>query len=127
MSRSDEFLKSFFDQDIYFLGSRSLQQSAWQYAQGDLQFGSCLLRSFEDWSTILEHREEFNLSDKQIKQIQQLFDMLDYFQETNDFPNTPSQYHALLQNSEWIKIQNYAHHLYTSVGSELNVNLGWRV
>lgn len=119
MSNYDEFLKSFFDQDIYFLGSRSLQQKAWQYAVGDAQFGSCLLRSFEDWDTILEHRENFKLSVMQIKQIQQLFDMLDIFQDTNDFPNTPSEYLAILRNPDWVKIQNYALNLYNSIGSEL--------
>jgi hypothetical protein len=119
MSNYNEFLKSFFDIEIYFLSSATLQSKAWGNAKGDEQFGSCLLRSFESWATIMEHKENFKLSIFQFNQIQKLFDMLETFQMTNEFPTTPNEYLALLRHPEWKKIQEYAQNIYKTIGSNI--------
>lgn len=113
-----EFLRTFFDDEIYFLASKSLQHQIWGGAKGD-QFGMRLSLSLEAWNTILEHRKKFNLTSYQIDQIQKLFDMLEDFQVSYPFPSEPREYQALLTNPAWVKIQQYADQLYQRVGKTI--------
>jgi hypothetical protein len=110
-TKDDEYLKSFFTNEIYFLSSPELQREAWKDARGE-KFGVCLLVSFESWSNIVKHRKNFKISDYQFEQIKKLFDMLESFQADIDYPINPSQYRDLLENPHWKKIQRYALELY---------------
>jgi hypothetical protein len=115
MINFNEFLKSFFNIEIYFLGHKSVQSEAWNDAQGEVPFATCILGSFESWSTIVENRKNFKLSESQFNQIQKLFDMLEIFLKTNNYPTRPREYHDLQSHNEWKKIQEYALSLYKNI------------
>lgn len=119
MNNYDEFLKSFFNYEIYFLSNSSLQMQTWGRAQGESHFGGHLLCTFESWATIVEYKSRFKLSTFQFENIQKLIDMLESFQKTIDYPTKPSEYLALLNNSEWKEIQHYAGHLYRTIGQQI--------
>ncbi len=108
----DQFLESFFNNEIYFLSSASLQREAWTFARGEEKFGTCLLLSFEAWSVIVEHRKQFKLSEYQFNKIHKLFNMIEEFQALHDYPKKPSEYQELLANPEWKNIQRYAQEIY---------------
>ncbi len=114
----DEYLRTFFDGEIYFLASPDLQRETWQNAQGE-QFAIRLLISFESWTVIKNNRNKFKLSVHQFAQTEKLFEMLETFQAAHDYPINPRQYASLLTNPEWKKIQKYAMEIYNSISSSI--------
>lgn len=118
MNQFDEFLKSFFNTEIYFLSNRSMQLQAWEGVNGDGYFAGFLVRFFERWATIVEYKEKFNFKNFQYNDIQKLVDRLENFQKKINYPTNSSEYLALIDNSEWQKIRMYADALYNSQKSE---------
>jgi hypothetical protein len=112
MNEFDEFLKRFFNTEIYFLSNPSLQYKTWVNAIGEEHFGGFLLRFFESWETIVENQQNFNIPMSLFNNIQKLCNMLDSFQKTINYPTTPSEYLALINNPKWKEVQDYAQHLY---------------
>ena len=113
MNNYEEFLQSFFNNEIYFLSSESLQRKAWGNATGEESFSTFLIRFFESWFTILEYKKSFNLSLSRFNEIQKLFYMLENFQKTIEYPAKPNEYLALLNHPDWKNIQKHANNLYT--------------
>ena len=120
MSRTnfDEYLKTFFEVELSFIADPTLQRKSWENAQGE-KFGECLMITYQSWSVIQENRNKFKLTDLQYMQTQKLFDMIETFQATINYPTTPSEYSALLNNSEWKNIQRYALETYNCIYPKL--------
>ena len=76
----DEYLKTFFENELYFLSSPDLQQKAWNGVRGE-QFAISLLVFFESWSVIEKNRDKFKISNSLFMEIKQLFEMIKAFQD----------------------------------------------
>lgn len=113
MSNTEEYLRTFFTNEISFLADPDQQANAWVLAHGD-QFAIKLLVTLESWSAIKDNRAKFKLSDAQFNSIQKLFTMIETFQEAQDYPTSPNQYATLLSNPDWKNIQRYAKELKAS-------------
>jgi len=117
-NRFDMFLENFFNVEIYFFSSKTVQHEKWGHAYGE-KFGTRLHLYFEAWEVISKHREKFRLTSSQLDQLQKLYDMVYAFQLAHDYPTQPRAYQVLLSNPEWHKIQRYAGQLYNTIGLEL--------
>lgn len=115
---SKEFLKNFFNTEIYFLGNKTMQEKNWSNAQGE-KFGECLMLTYQAWDVIKEHRKNYDLTDSQFKKTQTLFDMIEEFQLKINYPTKPTEYLSLLGNPEWVKIRKYAAEVYETINPHI--------
>lgn len=113
MSNYNQFLKSFIENEIYFLSDQKLQENRWQHASGEEPFGTFFLMFLETWHTILEHRSKFPLTFLQFSKIEKLVNMLKSFRENVNYPKTTGDYHLLLSKLEWRQIQQQAKQIYS--------------
>ena len=79
MSSSDDFLKSFIHNELFFMASRELQEKKWKDATGD-QFSEAILLFSEAWSTIEKNRRHFTLSQTHYQMLEKLYKMVEFFQ-----------------------------------------------
>jgi hypothetical protein len=115
----DQYLKTFFEIELDFIADADAQHKSWGKGGGE-KFGECLMITCQSWSVIQENRNKFRLSNSQYNQIQKLFDMIEAFQDTIDYPSTPSEYAVLLNHPEWKKIQRYTQDIKRQIYPELN-------
>lgn len=111
---ADQFLKSFFDKELYFLADKTAQSKIWSGANGD-HFGVSLMLFSEAWLTITERRRECKLREDQFQMVQKLYDMIRLFQLNHVPPETSGEYQSLLSNPEWHVIQKYAKEVYDKI------------
>jgi len=120
-AENHEYLKRFFNEQIFFLGNEELQYNAWNNATGTL-FGLQMGLAYADWVAIRDYNENFNLKTAQLKILKNLFDMIDEFIWKEDYPfnpSTPKEHRALFHNPEWKKIQRYARQVYRDIYPEI--------
>lgn len=110
-TQADMFLKTFFEYEMHFLTDRA----AWEKASGR-HFVECIMLFSEAWSTIVESRREYKLTDRQFQMIDKLYDMIKAFEiAIPDFPERNSEYRALWQNPDWKKLQEYAKEVHRAI------------
>lgn len=114
-TKNEIFLKTFFELELYWLSSRTYQMSEWLNTPGDW-CSECLMLYSEAWSAISESRKEFSLSTSEFDMFDKLYEMVKSFERyIPEFPVRLSQYHSLLNDPEWRKLQKYAKEIHDRI------------
>jgi len=118
---ADNFLRSFIENELFFIADRSLQQRKWFGASGD-QFRLAMILYAEAWLTLVKNRRECKLIGPEFQMLTNLHEMLQGFQIDHNFPSKPIEYHALLTHPDWIRIQRYAKDIYDRINPRLKIS-----
>lgn len=111
VTENEMFLKSFFELELRWLSDRNYQLQHWTNTYDDL-WGECIMLYSETWSTIAAHPKNYKLTEWELRQFEKLYEMIKAFEKYYpEFPETPSQFRALLEDPEWKKVQQFAKEL----------------
>ncbi len=69
----------------------------------------------ENWFTIYDKYDNYNLSDFQLKTIHKIYEMIMAFVKSEAFPQDSQGFRSIILNPEWIKIQLYAKHVHDTI------------
>jgi hypothetical protein len=119
--QADEFLRSFFNNELLFIASKSFQRQAWANASGD-QFTVVMVLYAEAWFTLVKNRRECKLIGPEFQMLTNLHEMLEGFQIDHKFPTKPHEYQALMNHPDWTRIQQYAKDIYDRINPRLKIS-----
>ena len=106
-----QFLRNFRDDHIHFFKSCDRQRASWIDGKG-MSYPDRITLAFEEWEVIRKHSSNFPLLPGQYREIERLFKLVDVFDQVNNLPLSRKDYCALLDHSDWKKIQRRASEVY---------------